>query len=258
MVAELSEDQAVVRLNEKILAENGIPLGPESTILDFGCGSGRHVYEYLDSGYSNVFGFDNRNTVALRDPNDIRRFRFDQEDRMSAIPFPDSYFDFVFSYSVFEHVLDQELAFREIYRVLKPGGASLHNFPSKWRPIEPHIFVPFGGAFRSYGYYLFWAALGIRNQFQKGLTFREVARRNHRYGQTGLHYPSGIELDAVVSAIFESYSYQETAFLKWSRGRSRILCGPATAFPPLARLFRFAHTRVLLLEKVPAEMPPAC
>ncbi len=52
---------------------------------------------------------------------------------------------FVYSTSVFEQVPEQELAFREIYRVLKPGGLSLHNFPSKWRPIESHMRVPLGG-----------------------------------------------------------------------------------------------------------------
>ncbi len=78
-----------------------------------------------------------------------------------------------------EHVMEPESAFREIHRVLKPGGVSLHNFPSKWRPIEPHMFIPFGGAIQSYGYMLFWALLGVRNHFQKGLPVREAARRNY-------------------------------------------------------------------------------
>jgi hypothetical protein len=33
--------------------------------------------------------------------------------------------------SSFEHVLDQETAFREIHRVLKPGGGSIHAIPFK-------------------------------------------------------------------------------------------------------------------------------
>ena len=150
---------------------------------------------------------------------------------------------------MFEHVLEQDLAFREIYRVLKPGGVSLHNFPSRFRPIEPHIFVPFGGVFHSNYYFLFWATMGIRNQFQKGLPAREVARRNHDYARLGINYLGGAELDSLVSAIFDRHTYQELAFLKWSRGRSRILYRPALAFPLVARLYRFAHTRVLLLEK---------
>jgi SAM-dependent methyltransferase len=41
---------------------------------------------------------------------------------------PTDYFDVVFSISVLEHVLDEHLndAFRDIHRVLKPGGISIH------------------------------------------------------------------------------------------------------------------------------------
>lgn len=246
---ELEESQAVVLLNRNILAECGISLESESHVLDFGCGNGRHVYEYLDAGYHNAFGYDLQNWVNLRDPSDRERFCFDHGADMSAIPFPDNHFDFVFSYSVFEHVLQQKLAFSEIFRVLKPGGVSLHNFPSKWRPFEPHICVPFGGAFQSYGYYLLWAVLGFRNPYQKGLSAREVARRNHRYGREGLNYLSDGELESMLSTIFDEYTFEEMAFLKHSKGRSRYLYRPAVAFPPLARLVRFAHTRVVLLKK---------
>jgi len=48
---------------------------------------------------------------------------------MTAIPWPDHTFDFVFATSVFEHVSDQGLAYREIHRVLKPGGRVLNIFP---------------------------------------------------------------------------------------------------------------------------------
>lgn len=245
----VDEKQGVVTLNANILAEKGIRLDNDSYILDFGCGSGRHVYEYLENGYRNVFGYDIKNYVELRDPADIRRFRFDPDQRISSIPFPDNYFDFVHSTSVFEHVQEQKLAFQEIYRILKPGGLSLHNFPSKWRPIEPHIYVPLGGVFRSYYYFLFWAALGVRNGFQKGLSARETARRNYGYAQTGIKYLRGAELKQILSEVFDLYSYEEIAFLKHSRGRSHILHRPVTLLPFLVHFFRHFHTRVVLLEK---------
>lgn len=80
------------------------------------------------------------------------------------MPFPDASFVFVFSDRVFEYILDQEIAFHEIYRVLQPGGCSVHVFPAKWQVIEPHIYVPFGGLgpCKRYGYYLFWAWLRPR------------------------------------------------------------------------------------------------
>jgi cyclopropane fatty-acyl-phospholipid synthase-like methyltransferase len=56
--------QRVVELHNRILASRGITLDPSSTILDFGCGSGRHTYEFIDAGYANTFGYDLRSQVA--------------------------------------------------------------------------------------------------------------------------------------------------------------------------------------------------
>jgi SAM-dependent methyltransferase len=161
--------QTVVGLNNAILASRGIRLQKDAAILDFGCGSGRFTYEYLDSGFTSVSGYDVANYVNLRKPEDISRFRFDDSGgavgtypSMSKIPWPDNSFDFIFATSVFEHVIDQEIAFREIQRVLKTGGYFLNQFPSKWRPIEPHIHVPFGAAIQFRWWFRLWAALGIR------------------------------------------------------------------------------------------------
>ena len=249
---EVPADQSVVSLNEMILSEFGIALQRESHILDFGCGSGRHVYEYLDRGYLNVHGYDVRDYVNRRSPEDDARFRFDEKAEMSCIPYPDNFFDFIFSTSVFEHVQQQDLAYREIHRVLKPGGTSVHNFPAKWRPIEPHIFVPFGGVFQSHPYFRFWAALGIRNGFQQDMTASEAARHNHRYAQTGLNYLSGAEIEHMLTAIFGRVENAEPAFLKHSQGKSRHLYGLVSAVPVLGALFRSLHTRVIFVQKAPA------
>jgi SAM-dependent methyltransferase len=69
--------QQVVAFYDAILESRGIRLAPDSMILDYGCGSGRHTYEYLDAGYCNAFGYDLQNYVALRAPKDRERFRFD-------------------------------------------------------------------------------------------------------------------------------------------------------------------------------------
>ena len=243
------KSQCIVELQEHILAENGFALTKESAILDFGCGSGRHVYEHLDCGYENVFGYDIRNYVALRKPEDIERFRFDEEDRITHIPFPDDTFDFVFSTSVFERVLEPEIALREIYRVLKRGGVSFHNFPAKWRFIEPHIYVPLGVAFQSDGYYLFWALLGIRNEYQNGKSANEVAKLNHNYAQVGLNYPNGKTIGRMLGEYFDGFSYQELVYTKHGPGRSAALYPLLKGFPFLASLFRLLHTRVVLLKK---------
>jgi SAM-dependent methyltransferase len=45
-------------------------------------------------------------------------------------------FDLVITSEVFEHVFDPEAAFREIYRVLKPGGLHIFSLPVTW-PFPP-------------------------------------------------------------------------------------------------------------------------
>lgn len=154
------------------------------------------------------------------------------------------------STSVFEHVIDQEIAFKEIYRVLKPDGVGLHNFPSKWRPIEPHIFVPLGSIFKSYWYFYIWALLGIptHHAFQKDLTAKEIANRHFEYRQSGIKYLSDSELDKILS-IYNSYSFEELLFIKYCRGRSRWLYKPCIFFPPLINLYHIFHTKVLVTKK---------
>lgn len=51
---------------------------------------------------------------------------------LSRLTFPDAMFDLILTQDVFEHVLEPELAFSEIARVLKPGGA--HVFTMPWYP----------------------------------------------------------------------------------------------------------------------------
>ena len=104
------------------------------------------------------------------------------------LPFEDNTFDLVISDQVFEHVLDQVATFRELHRVMRLGGHALHVIPAKYRPIEGHTFVPFGNLLPHRGYQKFWALLGIRNQFQRGLTANETADHNVFFYVKCTHY----------------------------------------------------------------------
>jgi SAM-dependent methyltransferase len=249
--SELPESQKMVNVCVGILKDYGCILSKDQYILDFGCGSGRHTYEFRDQGFSAI-GFDLHNNVRLREESDIRFFIFPDENVDHRIPQPDNTFDFVFSTSVLEHVTDYNSALREIHRVLKPGGVSLHEFPSRWRPIEPHIYVPFGGRFRSYSYFLFWAAMGIRNEFQVGKKWREVAQLNWVYSRTGLGYLTKREILFYANLHFKRVTFMEANLIRHTRHASRVarLVYPITrAFPFLIRLYAGFHTRVLVLEK---------
>ena len=61
------------------------------------------------------------------------------------IPFPDESFDMVFSSNVLEHIRSIEPFLREMHRVLKPDGQSLHILPSStwrfWTSLTHYIYA---------------------------------------------------------------------------------------------------------------------
>ena len=114
-------------------------------VLDFGCGWGGETL-WLAERVRSVAGVDveahsveqARNALAASGRTNCR-FERSVDGRL---PFPDASFDAVFSTDVFEHVMDLDQAFHEIFRVLRPGGRLLSRF---------------GPLFRSpQGYHLYW------------------------------------------------------------------------------------------------------
>jgi SAM-dependent methyltransferase len=168
-----------------------------------------------------------------------------------ALPFADAEFEFVYSTSVMEHVLDPGRALAQIARVLRPGGLSVHIFPSRWRPIEPHINVPFGGRFQSFAVMRLWASLGIRNGFQRGLAATETALTNVQYSKTGINYPTAVEWRLLAEPLFSSVAWAERDYIRATRGLSTVsrLVAPLLPVPGLGRGYRGLHTRVLVLER---------
>jgi SAM-dependent methyltransferase len=57
--------------------------------------------------------------------SELAMLKFDITD----IPLPDSQFDCIICYHVFEHVPDDRKAMKELYRVLKPGGWAILQVP---------------------------------------------------------------------------------------------------------------------------------
>ena len=206
-----------------------------------------------------LFGSDRERTAleAGRSAADIAHFRFDPISAdgidyppMSKIPWPDNVFDFVFATSVFEHVREQKLAFSEVHRVLKLGGWFLNVFPSRWRPIEAHTDIPFGGVFNSPGYLKLCAALGIRgNLYEENFTVDQLVEANRYFLTHGVNYLSGRQIADLLERTFGEFEYVEDAFVDHSPGRSRHLAIPLKLLPMLRQLFRFAHTRVVLARK---------
>ena len=76
-----------------------------------------------------TYGCDTWRTFSLNAPADERLREITQEPY--RIPFDPQAFDFVVSTSVFEHAQNKEECFREIHRVLKPGGYAIHVLPGQ-------------------------------------------------------------------------------------------------------------------------------
>jgi len=155
------------------------------TVLDFGCGKGRLVEELASLGFD-TFGCDISGIPAPTER--LREIALDPY----RLPFPDATFDAVVSTAVLEHAQNKEECFREIHRVLKPGGFALHVYPAKWYlPKEPHMLVPLANWFwpRVPRWWLaLWARLGVRNEFQGGQSWREVFAHNADYCKTKISY----------------------------------------------------------------------
>ena len=155
---------------------------PPQAILDLGCGAGALVEslraQRFDAWGCDIAGSDTSDfaadaaTMGYLRPIEMQPYR---------LPFEDNRFDFVISSQVLEHVMDYTATFREVRRVLKPGGISLHTFPSRYVLIEPHTFIPLASVIKSRSWLRLWALLGVRNGYQAGKSAREVAELNRAY-----------------------------------------------------------------------------
>jgi len=249
--------QQFVKTQKNILNELGCDINADSIILDFGCGAGNEVYQFRKMGYK-AYGCDIDNYYyevqgRCREEKIINPDEtiFGKIDRNTyRIPFADETFDYVFSNQVFEHLQNYPEALSEIYRVLKPGGYSLHFFPSGYRLIECHVFVPFAGIFRGYNYLAFWAFLGIRNSYQKGFNFRKVAKGNFEYLHKRTSYLDKSRIYNMVFRQFKNTSFVEQYFIKHGAGRLRHLYWLTKKLPFIASLVRTFHTRVLFFKKL--------
>ena len=58
-----------------------------------------------------------------------------------SLPFPNGVFDLIYSMGTIEHFPDYEVAIREIFRVLRPGGTAIVGVPNKLDPFLRPLLV---------------------------------------------------------------------------------------------------------------------
>jgi ubiquinone/menaquinone biosynthesis C-methylase UbiE len=101
------------------------PLG--GRILDMPAGQGAFAQALLERGAEEIHCLDiNAEAFILSD----RRVAFLKHDAMQSLPFPDAYFDHVYSIEGIEHFESPWTVVRELCRVLKPGGQLIITTPN--------------------------------------------------------------------------------------------------------------------------------
>jgi ubiquinone/menaquinone biosynthesis C-methylase UbiE len=110
---------------------------PESfsaqSVLCIGVGSGGELTEILKRNPARVVGIDISEELMKIAASKHPSVEFRKMD-MSAMDFPDATFDFVYSSLAFHYAPDWDVLFKEVGRVLKPGGVVLFSTdnPSYW------------------------------------------------------------------------------------------------------------------------------
>jgi SAM-dependent methyltransferase len=102
-------------------------------VLDIGTGTGTNLRLLRDLGFSAVTGVDSsKEAIGYCASKGLGAVR---KGSICALPFADGTFDLVLATDVIEHVEADDLAVREVSRVLARGGKALITvpaFPSLW------------------------------------------------------------------------------------------------------------------------------
>lgn len=123
---------------EMVLSEIRAEKPDANTLLEIGAGSGWQAQRLAENGYS-VEAID----IGSSTYSDHRIWPIVEYDGQH-IPFPDRYFDVVFSSNVLEHIPHLKEYQDEIKRVLKPDGIAVHVVPSgTWRCWTTLAHYPF-------------------------------------------------------------------------------------------------------------------
>lgn len=174
----------------------------DGTLLDFGCGA--RPYEAL----FNVEKYIGLDIEVSGHPSEGKKPDIYYDGK--RIPLDDASVDHVFAAEVFEHVFNAEELYREIFRVLKPGGTFLMTCPFVW-PLheEPYDFARY-------------TPYALTSELSKaGFSGLEIEKKGH-----------SIE---VISQLLLNYLH-ENILPKWNLARGALSLVYCFAINPISRL----------------------
>ncbi len=107
---------------------------PGERVLDLGCGNGR-FYQVMKDKNIDYIGVDISEKLIEIAKKRFPKAKFQVADALN-LPFPDNYFDKVFSIAVLHHIPSKEFrlqSLKEARRVLKPGGLLILTVWNLWQ-----------------------------------------------------------------------------------------------------------------------------
>ena len=137
---------AIPDVHERVfrVAQRHLPTGNESRVLDLGAGQGAFSQRLCEAGYD-VAACD-MFPELFRCPGVECR----QADVEKPLPYDDESLDAVVSLEVLEHLESQLGLFRDVARILKPGGVFLFSTPNIVS-LKSRLRFLFTGYFYSFG-----------------------------------------------------------------------------------------------------------
>lgn len=147
-LAEGQEHEEELELEKLTEIEKVVGVLKNKTILDVGCGTGGFAIAASFRG-CRVYAID-PDKEALKIAKEKTKLlklevNFEKEEAEN-LPYKKNFFDFVYSYTVLEHVQNVQKALKEIVRVTKRGGLIYINFPNYAAFYEGHykiFWIPF-------------------------------------------------------------------------------------------------------------------
>ena len=220
----------------------------ESKVLDIGCGSGDAVKEMLEFGIE-TYGVDisfkpGQNLELLISNGNLKLINLDNY----KIPFQDNYFDIIYADQVLEHVQDLNSFIDEVFRVLKPNGFFVAYFPSKYKPVEPHVGIPFGGFFRPILYLYICVFIGAYyiQKSSKSDSKGEKVSKIRAYLDYNTCYRTKCDLHNAFSQKFSTVKYREDLLLdSFSRKSAKLI----SSIPFGIKIFGLIWSHLLIAQK---------
>lgn len=215
---------------------------PGFRVLDWGCGRGSDVLHLRKKGLD-AYGAEISTETIERGKPLFDALGLDHASLLKPIgpdnstDYPSSFFAAVISYQVLEHVEDLDSAAREMYRIMEPGGVSIHLYPAHHRFVEGHLHMPLvhwlpksGSRRRMIQLY---TLLGVEPHWKQfaSLSAREKADRYFLYSVKKTFYRAPRQVREIFDAVgfestFESHKHERVV----RAGLDKVVPSPLLAW----------------------------